>query len=559
MKKVIPTLAFMIYFLLSKSFAQFTSVWNAMYQHTTSPGFSNEGRKVAEDPSGNIFILSDNTSDIDPNGVQGATTYHYVSIVKYSSTGSLLNSLVINVNDHAVSGFDNPGAFGLEVDAAGDVFTGFTSYDVISGYDIWFGKLDNNLNPVWINIYNSNDDQKGIDFKVDPSGTIYAVVKSTGAQVVYSIIKSVPFSAPPVLVYTYPANSVYINSFDLDDGNQTAYVGGYIYKGGYRNAYVGAIDIVNGSVLWGTTYSPKGINGDDLINQITVGADGNIYSVGTSFQGIHGNQALVLKNTPGNKKFDFISLLTAGGIGVFGQFIDASEAGWVYIGAADEADPGAYVYRIPDDGIFSFASYIGFAPTPVSTYSSVNSLKLTDMKVSTNSKVYVTGSIEATGPSGDFTCSFLSKVGVVFGNALVDGGSFSVDGDLNNNYEGVALSLDYNKTDVYWIRNSWSNLHNNEVVELLDVNVPVPLRKAADAFVADISVSPNPATNFIDIKSEAILNSIEITDLRGSRISIEYFSEAEHRTDISRLNPGMYLVRATSENGDEIIKKITVN
>ncbi len=559
MKKI--TLASVILFNMTSLnlHAQFSSVWTASYQHSTSPGFSNEGRKVAEDPAGNIFTLSDITSDIDPNGVQGTTTFHYVTLAKYSTNGSLLNSLVIEVYNHATSGFDNPGAFGLEIDAAGDVYTGFTTYDVNSGYDIWFAKFDNNLNPAWINIYFSNDDEKGIDFKLDPTGTIYAVIKSTGAQVIYSLIKSVPFSGPADLVYAYPPNSVFVNSFDLDDGNQTAYVGGYIYKGGYRNAYVGALDLVNGSILWGTYYTPKGINGDDVINQVTVGVDGNIYSVGTSWQGVHGNQGLVLKNIAGSSKFDFIKLFSAGGIGVLGLFIDASESGWVYIGAADEGDPKAYIYRIPDDGIYNAPSNIGFAPVPSSPYNTVNSLKLLDMKVSASSRVYITGSIEASGPSGDFTCSYLERSIVVFGNALLDGGGFSVDGDFNDNYEGIGLSLDYSKSDVYWLRNSWDDQHNNEVVELLDVNMPAPLRKANDGITTTISVNPNPATSYVDISSDVILNSVELTNLQGSRLFIEHFSSEKHRLDISNLSPGVYILRATSENGDEIIKKITVN
>jgi len=558
MKKITLASGLLLYLFSGKSLAQFTSVWTAAYQHTASAGYSNEGRMVAEDPMGNVFILSDNTSDIDQNGVQGTNTYHYVTVAKYSTNGSLLNSLVIDVYNHATTGFNNPGAFGLEVDAAGDVYIGYTTWDAITGYDIVLEKYDNNLSNIWINFYITLFDDIGIDFKLHISGTVYALVKSTGMTTTYSIIESVPLSVPPILIYSFPGAFVGLNSIALD-GNQIVYAGGYSLKAGYKNAYLSAIDVTTHSILWGSIYTPSHYYGDDEINQVTVGVDGNIYSVGTSFQGPNGNQAVVLKNSPGNRKFDFIEFMSAGGIGIYGLFIDASESGWVYIGAVDEADPKAYVFRIPDDGIYNAPGTIGFAPEPLSAFTSVNSLKLTDMKVSSNSRVYITGSIEATGPSGDYTCSFLSKAFVVFGNALIDGGSFSVDGDFDHNYEGVGLSLDYSKADVYWIRNSWDDLHNSEVVELLDVNVPAPLRKANDTFVTDILVSPNPATSYIDIKSDAILNSVEITDLRGSRLSKENFSGEEHRMDISGLSPGIYLVRATSAEGDEIIKKIAVN
>ena len=48
-------LSILVVFLLlaGSSFAQFTKTWTAQYQHTTAPNFSNEGRKIAEDGSGN--------------------------------------------------------------------------------------------------------------------------------------------------------------------------------------------------------------------------------------------------------------------------------------------------------------------------------------------------------------------------------------------------------------------------------------------------------------------------------------------------------------------------
>src|SRR5688572_25494141 len=205
-----PTRTFLLFLSLYSvsSSAQFSTVWTAPYQHTLAAGFSNEGRKITEDPAGNVFILSDHTSDIDPNGVQGAATYHYVTVLKYSPNGVLLNSVIVEVFDHQVSGYNNPGAFGLDIDGAGDVYVGYTTYDAITGFDIGLGKYDNNLQRIWTNIYGTAGAEKGLDFKVDASGTIYALIKSTDAQVVYSLIKSVPFSAPSILVYAFPPNSV---------------------------------------------------------------------------------------------------------------------------------------------------------------------------------------------------------------------------------------------------------------------------------------------------------------------------------------------------------------
>ena len=74
------------------------------------------------DPAGNSYVLADVTSNIDPSGNSGATTYHYVVILKYNSAGTLLLSKNINVINHTISGFNNLGAFGLEIGADGFLY-----------------------------------------------------------------------------------------------------------------------------------------------------------------------------------------------------------------------------------------------------------------------------------------------------------------------------------------------------------------------------------------------------------------------------------------------------
>jgi len=552
MKKITLVSVLLLYLNPFNSYGQFTSVWSAVYQHTTSPGYSNEGRKVAVDPAGNIFILSDNTSDIDPNGIQGAVTYNYITISKYSTTGSLLNSLAIEVYNHVISGFELEGVFGLNVDAAGDVYIGFTSYDAITGYDVAIGKYDNDLNRIWLNYYITNGDEKGIDFKIDGAGTIYALVKTVDTQAHYSIIQSVPFSAPPILIIDFPGNIVTINSFDIDE-NQTAYVGGYIYKGGYRDAYIGAVDVTNGSILWGSFYSPKGIMGDEIITQVTIGVDGNIYSTGTSFQGAAGNCALVTKNQPGNPKFDFVKILRGQIPNISGCLINATESGWVYVGASALTDASVYVFRIPDDGIYSYPGMIQYLPEPSMFYTAINSIRLNDMKVSSSQCVYITGGIAATGPVGDFNCSYMYKSRVVFGNALIDDGGMPVDGQFSLNYEGVALALDYSKSDVYWLRNLWDDTHANEAAELTDINIPAPLRKSIqDSETHSISLSPNPASTIVEVAFNETIKDVEIFDVAGNRVLYATVESVMTRLNVSELASGYYIVKANTEVGTQM-------
>src|SRR4029077_12631160 len=114
----------LIFILLAggKGYAQFSNLWNISYQHTAKPNFSNESRKIAQDAAGNIFVLADVTSD----GAVVGTTYHYVTLLKYSSSGTLLLQKDMNINNHVVSGFDNLSAFGLGIDGSGNVYIGYT-------------------------------------------------------------------------------------------------------------------------------------------------------------------------------------------------------------------------------------------------------------------------------------------------------------------------------------------------------------------------------------------------------------------------------------------------
>src|SRR5262245_21579894 len=104
-----------------KCFGQFNLAWNDAYQHSGSQNFSNESRKIGTDAAGNVFVLADLTSDIDPAGNVTGSTYHYTILLKDDASGSRLDEELINVFAHNISGYDNLGAFGLEVDASGNV------------------------------------------------------------------------------------------------------------------------------------------------------------------------------------------------------------------------------------------------------------------------------------------------------------------------------------------------------------------------------------------------------------------------------------------------------
>ena len=536
------------------SFAQFSQVWSSQFQHTQTMSFSNESRKVVQDAAGNIFVLADVTSDIDPLGVQGASTYHYVSLLKYSTTGSLLDVLNIDVADHQTSGFDNIGAFGMLPDASGNIYIGYATWNSTTGFDIALAMYDNNLNNVWTNSYPLAGTETGLEMKLDPSGNIYALIKSEDVLTSYTVIKSVPSNSVAVPVFSFPGSVIGLNSLALDNGSM-AYVGGYIIKAGFKNAYLCAIDLASGFPVWNSIYTPRGITGDDIINDVAVGADGNIYSVGISDQGPAGNRILVLKNAAGSSRFDFVVLLRGSTANSEGRFVNASENGWVYIGAQSVGDNYAYVFRIPDNGIFTYPGRVAFTPVPNAAYNTINGITMKSMEVTTSKNVYITGGLSATGPSGDFTSCYLYKASVVFGNALIDAGGATVEGDFTKNYDGVDISLDYSKTDIYWLRNYWNDTHDVEQVDINDMNVPSPLRFKSNEDEIVIQVS-NPSQENLIIRSSSDLIKMELFDLAGKIVFAGELSGRQSTLDIANLARGLYLCQVTTESGKSIKKVI---
>jgi hypothetical protein len=556
--KKFTRLTAILFFIAGNCFAQFNLAWNAQYQHSTTLNYSNEARKIVEDPAGNIFVMSDITSDIDPFGVQGTTTYHYISVLKYSTLGAIVGRLEINVHDHLVFGFNNVSAFGLEVDATGNIYIGYTNWNSTNGFDVILAKYANDLTRVWSNSHPVSGNDYGVDMKLHASGTIYAVIKSVnGANTSYSLIKSVPSTSPSIDVYSFVANGPVINSLAINAAGSMAYLGGYTVKAGFKNAYVAAINTSNNTFSWASNYSAAGFLGDDVVNKIVVGVDGNIYSVGTSAQGFgQGNQVLVLKNLVGNNKFDFMVLLGDVQVNDHGLIIYASEPNWLYI--ASTADLNLVVYRIPTSGNFITPSSVRYTPQPGGVYNTINTVTLNAMKVSANKNIYITGGVSASGPSGDFVSSYMAKSSVVFGNVLISSGAAQPDGDFDRNFEGIDISLDYGKADVYVLRNYWEDQHSSEVVELTDLNAPSPLRLGLQQDLIDVSLAPNPSNGIIKIESDAVIYNIELVDMTGKQVLNVTDESKEIIINVETFNPGIYFCKIMTTDG-EVLKRVVVN
>ncbi len=78
--------------------------------------------------------------------------------------------------------------------------------------------------------------------------------------------------------------------------------------------------------------------------------------------------------------------------------------------------------------------------------------------------------------------------------------------------------------------------------------------------VSDIFLLPNPASNIVTLQaSNTLITEITITDIKGSIIYSETNKPTETKTiSVSNFSNGMYFVKAVSENGNEIIKKLVI-
>ena len=71
-----------------------------------------------------------------------------------------------------------------------------------------------------------------------------------------------------------------------------------------------------------------------------------------------------------------------------------------------------------------------------------------------------------------------------------------------------------------------------------------------------ISYSPNPVTNFLDVKSNEILKSVSITNALGQIVYIKNFNNTDLQLDLSDLAAGSYFVEAQSGEKKHVFKII---
>ncbi|MFI5219055.1 MAG: T9SS type A sorting domain-containing protein [Bacteroidia bacterium] len=553
MKKILRSILLIaaLVFLCAGSYAQFSPVWDVSYQHTGTNSFSNESRKVETDASGNVFVLADVTSDIDPNGVITTSTWHYTVILKYSSGGTLMASKNIYVVNHVVSGFDNKGAFGLELDAAGNVYMGYNIYDNGSNYDVSVSKFDNSLNVIWAQKYNPGTIDYGVDMKVDPSGNVYAIAQSiSGSNSVYHIIKSNAVSQSLNSIYAFDVNADYLNKLILD-ASQNVYVTGYRIIAGFKNALTTSVTNA-GALRWKVTYNGGSSNRDDVGNNLTLAADGNLYVVGVSDRGAPTiNDIMVIKYNPINGKSFWATYHDYNNGNDNGYFIYGPAIDYVYVGAVSANDIILDRIKTATGGGNGRGTY---QPDPVESHTALNGATLRGMKISSNMNFYITGSIQATNLSAQsFSASYLAKFVLfpVARNVFKLDFDADAEGDFTKSKFGAGIALDELNDKIIWLRDNAKeySTHTQEEVLVTYLDVPAQVKFAQNNSAQQVINSPdviilsNPVKSKIQFQAQQAIQRIEISDITGKIVLSIDKTPPDKTVDVSSLISGIYLCR----------------
>lgn len=546
--------------------AQFNPVWDAAYQHTVSPGFSNESRKVTIDLSGNVYVLIDITSDIDPNGTLTASTWHYTSIFKYSSSGILLNSSQINVFNHYASGFNNYGGFGLETDASGNVYVGYSTYDAGNNFDINLRKYDNNLIQVWSYRFKPATADLGVDMKVTSNGGIYALVKSTsGIDVTYHLLFANSALITTTPFFSFDMNVDFLNKLTLD-ATDKIYVTGYSMVGGFKTILTAKVNSV-GNLVWKRIYNGGSSSRDDEGKNLVVGADGNIYVTGVSDQGApFNNDIVVMKYHSGNGKSIWVKIFDNLNNNDSGNFIYAPDLTYVYVGSV--SSNSILIDRITTAAGARVGTAV-YQPVPASSFSTIEGVIIADMEISANHNFYLTGNVQATDLNSQaFNAAYLIKISNNPNSRNVLGLAYEIPviGDFNQSVNAADLAIDDLNQNILWISDVYEDYsnHQNEVSALFAFNVPVPMKLTSDDHdlylnAEAIIVCPSLVNDYLQINAGTKILNIEFFELTGKRIKSLEVQTQNVNVDLTDFSSGVYLVKLITTANKIITHKIIKN
>ncbi len=542
--------------------AQFAENWSKQYQTTTSSNFSNEGRKVVSDANSNVFVLGDYSSDNDSAGHHVSTTQYSVRIHKYNFQGNLLTWAYIPVNGLINNGYDNKSGFGLELDASGNVYVGYSILNAAGNFDVVIANYSNNLVKNWAKSYSTGNNDAGVDLKLI-GNTAIALVQSVNpgnGNTTFSVVKATTIGTTASLIYSFSTNLDVVNALAVNS-SKNFYLTGYSIVSGSKVAMTASVS-TSGLLKWKSTFNHGSVTGDDFGSKLVLGTDGYIYVIGTTYtSAANGTDGLAMKyNTSGI--MTGVLFLHASAADVGGTIVNGPTN---YIFAACSNTNTAYVHKIQTNGLFAVVTSASYLPLPSNAYSSITKVSIEDIKVATSNNVYICGTITGTTAAGNFSSPILAKFGLVgFLFKLINSQPFTADN--GDNYRSVNMGLDGYKLDILWLRNEWGafSTHASEYVNVVDLDGGASLRLSQDESAEvtsspQISIYPNPASSKIVVSASEKISSVELCDLTGKVVLRVNPDALIVEISVADLNNGLYICKTITANGESAMKRLMIN
>jgi Secretion system C-terminal sorting domain len=223
-------------------------------------------------------------------------------------------------------------------------------------------------------------------------------------------------------------------------------------------------------------------------------------------------------------------------------------------GGTTKTTRGQFTFKDDNHGVILKENYTvtGSGATEVITYASVNLYSTVDGGVTWNEITPVSGVfhsdiayagtgllISCGSSTGDFGSSYSTDDGVTW--SLIDGQSHTC---LEFNSDAIGYSGGFATSATVGGIHKFQNALGNQ----------------SFSNGKSISVTPNPTNGLLHLSANSLINEVVVFDLLGKQVySSKYSALNEVNLDLSSVQNGAYLLKATSDNGITETMKIIKN
>jgi len=472
------------------------------------------------------------------------------------------NTVWIKTLDGTSSGSPDE-AFGVAVDATGNIFVGGYVKNLTISYDYCVAKYDQAGTLLWMNTYNyatANESDKAVSLALDNQGNVYLTGKSDSDPSINSNVDflTVKWNTNGVLQWAQRYNGTG-NGTDLANkivvapsGN--SYVAGKTFNGSNSDYLLIKYNAV-GVQQWIYTYDGSG---QDEINSLVLDNAENCYFTGFSETslGVDTNMVTIKVDASGNEQW--VKTISGAGNGT-DLGIDIAIDNNQQVVALGTTDSDANGSNFNNDLVVVKYDPSGNVVWNVNYDDNFNSdEKASNIGVDNQNNIFVTAQSNYTGnPALNYDYITIKY--------LADGTQDSVlvyDG--TGNAKDVPNGLFINGTEVYVTGGSNNGAQQRDITTVKYFGLP-------DAGVATLAlqtetflVYPNPTQQAVTIDVRGLSNSnellmIALTDVSGATIyKTGLTTNKSTIIDCSNFRPGIYFVNAFSPNGSTTSQKLII-